>query len=564
MSTLLRFLNSHIGFDLAVIVLLIGACLRPLFANRFFNKIECFGTNFARRRALVILFVAIAPILVRLVFLVRLPAPVPQIADEFSYLLAGDTFAHGRLTNPPHPMWVFFETIYVNQHPTYTYMSKYPPGQGAALALGQVLGHPWIGVLLSVAAMYAAVQWMLFGWLPPRWALLGGLLLIVQFEIFNWSNNYWGGAVAATGGALVMGALPRIFHQQRPRDALLLGIGAAILANSRPFEGLLLCAPVFIVLAWWLIGRRSPPWPITLPRVVIPIVGTAALAGAFICYYNWRGTGNPFLFPYTVNLNTYFSVPLFAWQKAKPPLHYLNPQFDIFYNQVVRQFWINRAFDGTWHSVVRNIEGTFPILQLLYLRFTFLLAIVLTLPWLLKDRKSGFLIVQFTLSFVAFCTGIYFWPHYAAPLTATILTLVVFALRHLRQWRWRDRPIGIGFTRALVLASLLLASVHVAASVRHFTEHLDESNTRFRAMIISKLGAFPGEHLVIVRYSPAHDASSEWVYNGADIDHAKVVWAREIPGLDNRPLLDYFHGRRIWLIDTDSDPAKLSIYPGAP
>jgi len=558
MNILPARLFSHVGFDLALLGLLVLACFRPLFADRIFRKVESFGSAFAKRRGLVILVVALAPILLRIAFLTRMPVPVPEVADEFSYLLAGDTFAHGRLTNPTHPMWVFFDTIHVNQHPTY--MSKYPPGQGAMLAIGQLLGHPWIGVLLSVAAMYAAIQWMLFGWLPPRWALIGGLFTLIQFEIFQWANTYWGGAVAAAGGALVMGALPRIFHCQRPRDALLLGLGAGILANSRPFEGLLLCIPVFVLLAWWLVGRRSPPWRVTLPRVVAPIAGLLALTGAFICYYNWRGTGSPFLFPYVVNQRTYFSVPLFMWQRTKPPLHYLNPGLDAFYNRITYLYWANRAYDGTWHSIARNIEGTFSILQTLFLRFTFLVPLVLTLPWLLEGRRTRFLIAQVTLCFAAFCTSIYFWPNYAAPLTATILVLVVFAMRHLRRWRWASQPMGIGLTRALVLAGLAMASIHIAYVVRHFPYHLDEPNTRFRAPIAAKLEALPGEHLVVVRYSALHTGSSDWVYNRADIDHAKVVWATEIPGVDIRPLLDYFRGRRVWLVEPDADPPTLSAY----
>jgi hypothetical protein len=76
------------------------------------------------------------------------------------------------------------------------------------------------------------------------------------------------------------------------------------------------------------------------------------------------------------------------------------------------------------------------------------------------------------------------------------------------------------------------------------------------------LDSTPGNHLVIVRYTPRHDPLSEWVYNRADIDRAKVIWAREIPGVELRPLLDYYKGRQVWLVDADDTSPHLMPYDG--
>jgi hypothetical protein len=202
----------------------------------------------ARRRGLSVTIIGLLALGCSAAFSLVGHIPNPLVHDEFSNLLAADTFAHGRLTNPTHPLWVHFESMHIIQQPTYA--SKYPPGQGLIMAAGQVIaGHPIVGVWISTALASAALCWMLFAWLPPRWAILGSLVAALHPSILiQWGQSYWGGAVAMMGGALVFGAMRRIMRRPRVRDATLLGVGLAVLTNSRPYEGLVASLPVAVVL----------------------------------------------------------------------------------------------------------------------------------------------------------------------------------------------------------------------------------------------------------------------------------------------------------------------------
>src|SRR5258706_51512 len=201
------------------------------------DRFERTWRSIATRRALSILIAGLLPLAGRALLLPVMPIPKPAVHDEFSYLLAAETFAKGRLTNPTPPMWVHFETFHELMTPTY--MSVYSPGQGVSLALGKVLfGHPWWAVYMSIGIMCASLTWMLYAWVPPAWALLGGLLAAFQFGFAHyWMNAYWGGSLAAIGGCLVLGAFPRIQQRMLIPYSLALGSGLALLSATRPFEG---------------------------------------------------------------------------------------------------------------------------------------------------------------------------------------------------------------------------------------------------------------------------------------------------------------------------------------
>jgi hypothetical protein len=530
------------------------AIFLPRLTTRLFHAVESFLSRLTARRTLTVITLFLAVIGLRLAVLSQLPVPVPGIHDEFSYLLMADTFAHGRLANPPHPMWVSFETFHVNFFPTYS--SMFPPAQGFVLAMGQLLGHPWIGAVLSVAAMCAAILWMLQAWLPPRWAFLGAALVALKFGIASyWINSYWGGAVAATGGALVLGAMPRIVRRARTRDALLLGLGFAILTNSRPFEGLLFCVPVAGWFLWWLAGKTKSPIAsrTRTVRILVPLAVVMALTIGFIAYYDWRLTGNAFLMPHILNTRTYHTTPLFLWEHAKPPLHYRNPQFEDFYNG-----WARENYANSWQDVGRVSLEKLTRIGSTYFWWGALLLLPAA-PFVFFDRRMRLPLVILLLGMAGVFAVVWSMPHYVAPLTCVIFLFFVQTIRHLRTFRLRGRPLGLALSWAVVC----LLATDIAFSVRrHVCDPLEWAcqGDPSRAAIEKKLSDTPGKHLIMVRYEEDHNLHDEWVYNGAEIDSANVLWARELDPAQNEKLFAYFKDRQIWLVTPDSDNTYLERY----
>jgi hypothetical protein len=549
--------SAEIALALTAALLLV-ALWKPYFGDSTFRKIERLLSRLAERKALAVCLMFIGIAAIRAAVLPLLPVPIPGIHDEFSYLLMADTFAHGRLANPTHPMWMSFETFHVNWFPTYS--SMYPPAQGFVLAVGQLLGSPWIGVLLSDAAMCAAILWMLQAWMPARWALLGSVFAALNLGIASyWMNSYWGGAVAGAGGALVLGALGRIQRRARVGSALVLGLGVAILANSRPYEGLLFCVPAGLWMLWWLVGKIKSPDSAgaRIRNVFVPLAGVMVLTLAFIGYYNLRLTGNALLFPHVLNTRTYHSTPLFLWEHLMPEKTYNNQQFEDFYNG-----WEREDYQTTWKDA-RDVTAEKVARMGVEFFWPAALFLVPALPFAFRDRKMRLLVVTFFVCLAGVFSVIWSAPHYAAPLTCVICALLVQAVRHLRTMKWKGRPVGVALSRALVLLLLVETGVNVARGACDplwWTCTGDSS----RVAVIDQLLGTPGKHLVVVRYSDDHNIHDEWVYNGADIDGSRIIWARELYADQNAKLFAYFKDRHIWLVEPDVDNTEIKPYTPPP
>lgn len=474
--------------------------------------------------------------------------PLPYIHDEFSNLLAGDTFAEGRLTNPTHPHWEHFETFHVIHKPTY--QSKYPPGQGLALALGQRLaGEPIVGVWLSVGLMSGAIAWALLAWLPPAWAMMVAFMCILQISWFSyWAQSFWGGALAAAGGAMVLGACKMLrTNQPSTFHGTVLGAGLAVLALTRPFEGAIvgLLTGGWLLLGWGLSlsnqGRR---------RLLKPLLGGATILVptlVFIGLYNTQVTGSPLTMPYQVHEAQYGSAPSFLLQAPVPAPDYRHPEMERFWTDwVQRRHREQRTFPAIlqhgWSSATSS-AAFFMQAGLLALLGLFPIVHRNKITGTARSRGVGLLVVAtFALVFSTVMTSAAH-AHYMAPVTFVFFLGIGKGLSALhRRARARREPnFGVGIVLLFLTLAILEGIAVLTSPPGGFALE--------RHQVTQTLKSLPGEHLVIVEYSHESNIFEEWVQNHADIDRASVIWARSMGPERDAQLKAHFETRTIWRLD---------------
>jgi hypothetical protein len=495
---------------------------------------------------------------IRAALLAWFPVPRPAVTDEFSHLLLADTLAHGRLTNPTHPMWEHFETIHVIQKPTYN--SDYFPGQAAVLALGELAGNPWIGVWVSCAAMCAALCWMLQAWVPPPWALFAALLAVLRFGVASyWINGYYGGELAAVGGALALGAYPRLLKKPSWWMSFLLGLGVVIIGYTRTYEGLAVSVPVLAHLGLAVLKKRTPLWA-PLPAAALIVAGIAGLM-----VYCKAVTGNPLKTPYAANQDAY------GWPLGLPFFHVRDVQFR---NIELRRYYdYERDAHDRNASLLGEIKNSTLKAQDLW-RFYFGPALsipLVMLPAVWRSRRLRLLLLcgagTVLLALLEFVSS----PHYAAAATGCFAGVLVECFRRLRTYRRNGRPIGWQLIVAAPLIMVLILAVRTGLEKfgLPYTQAVNfqswccvpEGNPN-KARVTGMLRAMGGKHLVIVKPKTDPNNLFQWIYNAAGIDASPIVWARDMGAQKNQALVQYFQGRQIWLLDPNVEPARITPYPG--
>ncbi len=566
-----RPLHNPLGFGVADCVLLAfalsltaGVVLRAAL-HRYVSKI-------ARRTGLAMAVIGGLSILLRLALLGSSPVPIPSGADDFSYVLLADTLVHLRLANQSHPLHQFFEAVFVLQQPTYS--SIYPLGQGFVLALGRlVFGNFWAGVLFSSAGFSALCYWMLLGWTSARWAFVGAMLAVIQFGPLNvWTNSYWGGAVSASAGCLVFGALPRLrtaLHGDQSRDAqrsaLLIGLGMSLQLLTRPFECALLaiCVLLFAILCL----RPRSRMPVIARNLAIVCLALCPAVGLTLLQ-NKRVTGDWTTLPYLLSRYQYGVPATFTWELNPVPHRVLTSEQELDYRA---QAAIHGPGTDSLGSYLERLA-----FRLRFLRFFLLAPLYFAVGCFLPSlRQPQWVWVLASVAVFIAGTNLYpyFFPHYVAAITCLVVLIAVQGLENLTRVEWRGVLAGALATRMALLLCfahfLFWYGLHFSgnpsllpATAQETWDFIDYGDPEGRIAVNNTLSDSPGDQLVFVRYSPQH-RFAEWIGNAASIDSSKIVWALDLGAAENSRLMSYFPSRTTWILQPDARPPKLTAYSPA-
>lgn len=529
----------------------------------------------ARRPVLAYGTILALAILPRAAFLAATGLPVPFIPDEFSYLLLADTLESGRLSNPVHPQWVFFETVHVIPEPAY--QSQYLPGTAVFLALGRkVFGHEGFGVWLGSILLFPALLWALRGWFPPLWAWFACALATVRFGVGgSWVDSYWGGAIPALGGVLMAGSVAGTVMGRRFTwvEGLAFGAGASILLSTRPWEGAALglgCCGLLL----WALWRRKGELAQFVTRFALPATILLAACALGLAKYNAAVTGSATTMPYQI------SQKLYGWPMTLP---WMKPDHREFRHPQMRLY---HKWERLEHTSITSIHGFLmrtPYKASIMWRF-FLGPMLSVFPWVIfrHRRWKGWplLFVCTAPVFLAVFIEQSWYPHYLAPAFAAVIGIWVIGLRELHKLRLSGKGRSAtfaGWFLVLVIPAhfglLGLAAASRAAGWNYQPSYnilswcCREGGPLNRAKAEHEiLSAAPdphrekNRHLVFVSTPKDRLNPVQWVYNRAGIDASPIVWAWDLGEEQNAGLLRYYPGRKPWRVFADQNGYILLPY----
>jgi hypothetical protein len=248
---------------------------------------------------------------------------------------------------------------------------------------------------------------------------------------------------------------------------------------------------------------------------------------------------------------------VFIWQAAHAEPAYRHAVMRDFYtNWELRDYKEARSINGFVNRTSQ--KGG---IVLFFICGIALMPALIMLPRVFTDRRLRYVVLAGGIFAFGLIFNVWLFPHYLAPFIAGFYAMLLQCLRHLRA----SRPSGLALVRMIPLLCIVLAAFRLAATPLEIQVprwpsmwYGTESFGLRRSEIASRLAGYPGKQLAVVRYAPSHVPFDDWVYNPADINRAKVIWAREMDPGDDTKLAAYFHDRRVWLVEPDAVPPRVT------
>ncbi len=376
-------------------------------------------------------------------------------------------------------------------------------------------------------------------------ALLGGLLCLIRLSIYSyWMNSYWGGAVAAIGGCLVMGAYPRIVRRGQLSYAWAIGVGLLLLGNTRPLEGAISSIPVGVALMHWLFKNQTTvPMRARLIGVAAPIACCLTIGATLMGYYNYRVTGNALVMPHREFARQYAHVPmLLTGSLDNRKIPYTSDdmayQYAIWEPAVFRRSCA-RYLSDRWSYVDTADHEVLGLLLAMPL---------LMIPLTLRDGRVRLMLVSILIMLLLLLVENSASLHYAAPQIGSFFGLLVQCIRHMRAGsNMRLRIAGRFLSRTLPVASVIFFIGFGVSLARSRKWEEPSTPIQRRPEAEATLQALSkGKAIVFVRYSfdPRKIfAFEDWNYNSPDLANAPVLWVHDLGREENERLLSEYPDR---------------------
>lgn len=453
----------------------------------------------------------------------------PHLPDEVAHLLQARYLAHGALSMPAPPVPAAFDIDIAIYDPDRWY-SPVPPGWPLILALGVILGIPWlvnpllggVGIVLA----YFLVQRIY----DRRTSLWLALLLAASPWYLFLSMSLMTHLATLVAGLLAALAFVRLWEEGRARWAWLSGAMLGALSLIRQMDALALATVLGVAVLFLRPRRRRLP-------ALAGLAASALLVGAAILPYHAHLTGDPLTSPmmtfwsrdYPTGTNALGFGPDRGWSwGGLDPFPGHGPR-DVVVNAVLNASSIDFELFG-WST------GS-------------LLPLVLLLLWgevRARERAMLGVLVAVIVAYGAywFSGGPDFGARYWFLVIVPAVVLTVGGLRALARRLEAAAPAAIlPAVLVLVLSSMLNVVPWRAIDKYHHYRGMRPDIRR-----LAEERGF-GRSLVLIRGERFPDYSSAVVYNPLELDAAAPIFAWEKTPEVARRVRAAFPDRPVWTVD---------------